>query len=437
LNDLSASSSASRSASREKKVHIVGGGISGLLCAYYASRIPNCRVVLHEKSSRLGGLISTEVLEGYGLIESAANSITRSEELRELCEDLGLDLLSTKVESKKRYIYRKDEAKRWPLTFLETLKAAIFFLSHLFVLKPKKNETIGSWSLRVFGEAFTRRLALPALQGVYANEPSGLSAKLVLSRFFETNDKKAKQKAALKAKSEEPRKQSFSLAPKNGMGEFITALERRIQSNVEIRYQSTFGPHNLAEALARDEKIILCTPLHISSEIVKDLFPAFHSASGVVSYVDMVSVTVFFEKASSKWLSGFGLLFPRQEKIEALGVLFNDDIFENRVVSETLSSETWLYKEELINLTDEQILDLLVRERSLLSKKSSKPLSSKVSRWKKAFPYYDINLERLLEQDVYLESPQKGVLFAGNWTGALSLGKMLTQHHLKVQEFLA
>ncbi len=52
----------------------------------------------------------------------------------------------------------------------------------------------------------------------------------------------------------------------------------------------------------------------------------------------LVSATAFFSPHPQD-LHGFGVLFPRDSGVSALGVLFNADIFPNR---STLRSETWI-----------------------------------------------------------------------------------------------
>ena len=54
------------------RVAIVGGGISGLACAYFLGR-RGVRCRLYEKRSRLGGTIRTERLQGC-LVEAGPDS---------------------------------------------------------------------------------------------------------------------------------------------------------------------------------------------------------------------------------------------------------------------------------------------------------------------------------------------------------------------------
>ena len=92
-------------------VNIYGGGICGLLFAHYLKK-NSIDFVLHEKSSRLGGKISSTQTE-YGLVESAANAIYSSEDLLELLDDLKLKPLRATT-NLKRYIFRKGKERSFP-----------------------------------------------------------------------------------------------------------------------------------------------------------------------------------------------------------------------------------------------------------------------------------------------------------------------------------
>ena len=65
-----------------KDVAILGGGITGLACAYYLSRaLPNIKITLLEGSSRLGGWLHTEsvnVGNGNIIFEQGPRSLRAS-----------------------------------------------------------------------------------------------------------------------------------------------------------------------------------------------------------------------------------------------------------------------------------------------------------------------------------------------------------------------
>ena len=59
-----------RGLAHRKQIAVLGGGISGLSCAYYLTReFPSAKITLYEASNRLGGWVHTEVVDGgFGAI---------------------------------------------------------------------------------------------------------------------------------------------------------------------------------------------------------------------------------------------------------------------------------------------------------------------------------------------------------------------------------
>src|ERR1700733_4827682 len=88
----------------QRKVTIVGGGISGLLAAHYLDR-GGWEVHLVEKSERLGGLIRTETVP-LGISEKAAHSFLLSSELQDLATELQVECVGVQASAKARYILR-------------------------------------------------------------------------------------------------------------------------------------------------------------------------------------------------------------------------------------------------------------------------------------------------------------------------------------------
>jgi len=67
---------------------VVGGGISGLVCAY-ALRKSGIDAQLVEASPRSGGVINSVTREGF-LLELGPQSFSGTAALRELCVELGI-----------------------------------------------------------------------------------------------------------------------------------------------------------------------------------------------------------------------------------------------------------------------------------------------------------------------------------------------------------
>lgn len=157
-----------------KKVLVVGGGVSGLLAAYSLDK-KGFEVSLVEASSRLGGLISTKQTS-FGISESAAHSFLASAEVIAVCADLGVRLVQVNPESKARFILRNGEMRKMPLSLAE-LAALVFHV--MFSRSPKKqvneSESLQDWGKRHLGSAGLSYLLSPFLLGIYGAQPFELS----------------------------------------------------------------------------------------------------------------------------------------------------------------------------------------------------------------------------------------------------------------------
>ena len=89
-----------------EKVIIVGGGLSGLCCAYrIAQKRPDISVVIHERSNRLGGVINTWQ-EGEWICDLAVNATRPHPAFWRLINDLGLSekFSSSRPQAKSRWV---------------------------------------------------------------------------------------------------------------------------------------------------------------------------------------------------------------------------------------------------------------------------------------------------------------------------------------------
>ena len=75
---------------KSTKVVIVGGGLSGMTCAYrIAKKRPDIDVIIHEKSNRLGGVIATWQ-DGEWICDLAVNATRPHPAFWRLIADLNL-----------------------------------------------------------------------------------------------------------------------------------------------------------------------------------------------------------------------------------------------------------------------------------------------------------------------------------------------------------
>ena len=394
----------------ERPVRVVGAGFSGLVTAY-ALQKRGLPVELYEAESKPGGLIQT-LATPHGLVETAANAVLNSAAFEDLARDMGVTLVPAKRTSRKRYILREGIARRWPLSFGETLRTVWSFITAGFSAggrKPRAGENIESWGQRVFGESFTRHVLTVALQGIYVGDVPRMSASLIVGRFFGP-------------KKREPRPQvRGSVAPVLGMGELILKLRNGLIARGVI-YRSSTQVNSKQVKSWKDEgsDVVLAIPPQAAASASVDVAPQLSHSLKKVPMKSVVTVTVFFAPDAVR-LEGFGCLFPRGEGYEVLGILFNSFIFDKRSSGH---SETWIFS--LADRKDEEWIRLIRAERKKFYGADDAPLDFKVTRWPQGLPEYNLELERLVPV-LKEQARQKGLWLSGNYLGSLGLARILVQ----------
>src|SRR5947207_12717797 len=149
-------------------INVVGAGFSGLTTAYFLTK-HGFQVRIFEKTDRAGGLIHT-IRSAHGLVETAANGLLNSARLEAMCTDIGVPLLPTRRDGRRRFIFR-GRPRQLPLNVSDVFNLGVRLAVNAANLRPRQFETIAEWGRRVLGKGVTNYLLAPALGGIYAGDP--------------------------------------------------------------------------------------------------------------------------------------------------------------------------------------------------------------------------------------------------------------------------
>lgn len=387
-----------------KPITVVGAGFSGLTTAYLLIKAGR-EVRIVEKTSRAGGLIHTTRTQ-HGLVETAANGILNSARLEVMCDDIGVPLLPTRPEARKRFIYR-GKPRQVPLRFAEALRIPVGLIANAADLRPQPFETIAGWGARLLGKGATEFLLSPALGGIYAGDPNRLSASLIFGRANLPDHLKTHRPVKAKVRG--------TVAPPHGMQQMIDGLVDYLRhKGVEITFSEVMP-------LNGNEPTVICLSASATAEYLTDVTPDLAKELARVEMLSLLTATCFFRKDAAT-LKGFGCLFPHDQGFRARGVLFNDCIFEGRGPAH---SETWIFggalDPDVVNLDDEEITSTILAERARFYRQQDKPLAVHIKRWRNALPHYSVDLERTLTK---LPVPPPNIALVGNYLGRIGLAKI-------------
>ena len=114
---------------KSSKLVIVGGGLSGLCCAYrIAKKRPDVEVIIHEQSSLLGGVISTWKEDDW-ICDVAVNASRPHPAFWRLINDLELGeiLKPSKSDAKSRWVLL--DGKQHKLSWRTLFKLSLIHIS--------------------------------------------------------------------------------------------------------------------------------------------------------------------------------------------------------------------------------------------------------------------------------------------------------------------
>jgi len=324
-----------------------------------------------------------------------------------MCADIGVPLLSTRRDGRKRFIFR-GRPRQLSLTTVDLMNLTFRLATHATSFHPKQFESVDEWGKRVIGSGATNYLLAPALGGIYAGDPKRLSASLIFGRAALPVHLKTNRPARGKIRG--------TVAPPNGMQQLIDGLVDYLKNaGVEFVF-------NYEARLEPNESAVVCLSARTAAEFLADVSSELSQALRKIEMLSLATVTCFYPTEAAR-LKGFGCLFPRDQGFRARGVLFNDCIFEGRGPAH---SETWIFggalDRDVINLTDDEFAQLIASEREKFYGKNDQALDLRVTRWPNALPHYSIELERILTM---LPPPPSNVALVGNYLGRIGLAKIL------------
>lgn len=341
---------------------VIGAGLSGLGAAWRLAD-KGVKVDVFDSAPAAGGLIGT-TRTGWGPAEHAANAFVWTHGIEEWFRRLDIPAVFALDTSRRRFIYRDGRPRRWPLSALETLRtvARVGTTVATRSMGARDNETVEQWGVRVAGPAATRHLLAPALQGIYAAPLNRLAARAVFGH--------RKQRKARMA------------APAGGMGEFVARLRTLLeQRGVRLHFGRPIA------TLDPDIPTWICTSAPAAARLLRPHAPEAADLVSRVELAALATVTAFYDPHPGD-VHGFGVLFPRDEGIHALGVLFNTDIFPGRG---SHRSETWIYGGATPGALPPQseLPAHLHADRLVLTGRDQAPLGTYIAYWPEAFPIYD------------------------------------------------
>ncbi len=440
-----------------KRIAIIGGGISGLSAAFYLEKAraagADLEYTLFESGPRLGGCMMSDRVEDC-LVEAGPDSfLTEKPWAASLCKELGIadQLIGSNDSQRKTYIVVHGRLIPMPdgLMFMVPTQLVPTAFSALFswgtklrmaqeLLHPPRpmhdDETVAQLVERHFGPEVVDRLADPLLSGVYGGDAAKLSARAVLPRFVEMEEKygslsramlAAHNKMAALTKSQPARPLFTSL--REGMQQLVNAIVSRLSPDcIRLRqYVQRIYPEDSAWRVAvetsgeeRYDAVIIATPANVAGTLLDAVDQDLARNLLDITYSSSVTVTLGYYKEQLENLPpGFGFLVPRSEGTRMLACTFVHNKFPHRAPEDKGILRCFLggaRDEAVLALSDDEILQTVSRELRKIVKLDPRPIFARVYRWRESMAQYEPGHIARVAQIEKRVAELTGLAIAGN-----------------------
>lgn len=435
----------------KKAAHVIvaGAGISGLTAAWWLHRA-GVPVTVLESGTQPGGTMQT-VKEGEWLIETGPNSALETTPLfGQMFEQLGIldQRIYARVEANKRYILRDGRLHALPMSpgaflgsRLWSMSAKLRLLREPLIGRGSPEESVAQFVERRLGKEFLDYAINPFVAGVYAGNPEQLSVRAAFPKLYALEEKygglimgmiKGARERRRRAEKAKDRARMFSFV--DGMQVFPRAIAAHLgervqyQCVVESLRRSDDGLYVEGDGfdLPPADHVILSVPAHVASHLVEHISSRHAGLLSEISYPPVVEVFLGYRMEQiHRKLDGFGYLIPQKERQRILGTIWSSVIFPNRAPAGHVAFTTFVggsRQPEITQRDDASLIGLVSDDVASLVGISGAPVFTKVIRWGRAIPQYNLGYDKVLRGMEDLERSVPGLHLCSNYRGGIAVG---------------
>jgi oxygen-dependent protoporphyrinogen oxidase len=430
---------------------IIGGGIAGLTAAYDLSRAGR-RVQLIEERARLGGLVYTDYADELSahryIIEAGADALLMQKPAAGvLCEELGLRLVPTRT-PRTAYVLRHDVLHPLPAESTLGIPLTDEAIGSMSMLSPQgrmrvaqdlsepqpnprpdQDQSVGAMVRRRLGDEFAQAIAQPLLGGIHAGDIDRLSLRALFPALADADAQPGSLIRTLRERRRPPAPDGVFRSVEGGLGQLITALAARLPHGairlndraigVDCDTPSTWTVTLSTGLRLQARSLIFAIPAHAVSDLLAPYDAEMAALCRAIPYVSTASITLCYPRASvSHALSGTGFVVPRGERrTRLLAVSWVTSKWDGRAPDDQIMLRAFaggVFDEDVVDLGDDELVRRGHEELAPLLGLGTSPIFSKVYRWRRAGPQYEVgHTARLRAIDARLES-QPGLFLTGS-----------------------
>ena len=448
-------------------VVIAGAGLSGLAVAFRLRRlVPGARVTLLESRDRVGGNLGTNTHDGFRVEAGPNGFLDGKPGMMRLCHDLGLGgrvIPASEGSRKNRYVFVRDKLHKLPGSPLGLLTTPLLsplgklsLVAEPFRRRPGNlpaDESVGAFARRRFGREAADIFVDALVTGIHAGDPDRLSVAAAFPRlplFEKANGSvirgflaAAKQKRrAAAARGEKPAPQRMWSFPE-GLQALVDALGQvagdAVVTGVAVRrVEAQPGAGWVVRGDGADrwdaDAVVLTTPAPEQAAAVAALDPVLAEELAGIRYNPVAVVALGYRRADAPVApDGFGYIAPQNTRRAVLGVQWCSAIFPDRappghVLWRALCGGA--SRPDVFALLDGELTAACHREVVAAMGVTGGPVFSRVVRWPRAIPRYEVGHPARVERIEAAAARHPGLFVTGNSFRGVAMNDVAEQAEL-------
>jgi oxygen-dependent protoporphyrinogen oxidase len=339
----------------EKRIVIVGGGITGLAAAHAAmarARETGQEVTLTllERNARFGGNLVTERVDGFLLDGGPDSWVASKPHATALARELGLEraLVGTNEATRRYYIAWGNQLHAVPegLVLGVPTRLAPLMRTRLFSWRGKarmameplvparrfegdEDESIADFATRRLGREAAERLVSPLLGGISSGDASDVSVRATFPQLVTMEREHGSlvrgMRAAARIRQQQPGQSpeaSAFLSLQGGVGQLVGALVERLRAvGVTLRTGCSVGALTRGDGWALDidggerimaDAVLLAVPAHAAARLVSALDDELARSLASIPHGSSATVFLAYRRRDVVHpLDGVGFVVPR------------------------------------------------------------------------------------------------------------------------------
>ena len=433
---------------------IVGAGITGLAAAFELTRrgIP---FQLLEASPRPGGLIHTEHIDGYTIEAGPESVLAQKPAAPELFEALGLSAqVVTSLTPRTAFILKHGRLHPLPSPSVLGIPTTMPGILRYGLLPPAArarlalerlvprrrddddDESVAGFFSRRFGAATVGLIAEPLLGGIHSGSVERLSMRSLFPRFPDAEARRGSVLRAFGPTAAAAAGDGLFRSLAGGMGELVTAIERRLPDGslrcgvpvTGITNAGRDGGWRVATAGGETaaDAVIVATPALAAARLLQPIDPVAAAQCAAVAYASSAGVSLAWPRAAvAHPLQGSGFVVARRyNALRMTACTWISSKWAGRAPAGMVLLRAFIggtHDPGAVDEDDRALIECAVRDLSAVLGISGAPALAHVARWRAAGAQHEVGHDARVEAIEQRLTSHRGLLIAGSGFRAVGI----------------